>query len=340
MRSRSRRARGRLRRVLVRLGVAAAVLAVSAVGLAVWRADSYDRRIQRLPEALPSRAAPPAAAEAGQNWLLLGSDLRGVPARDKWRPGGRARADTIMVLHLPPDERHAYVISIPRDLWTDIPGHPRAKINAAFAHGGPRLMAQTVQQLAGIRLDHVVAVDFAGFARMTDALGGVDIYLDAPIHDPSNGWSWPAGRNHLDGARALRFVRERKGLSGSDLDRVRRQHAFLRAMAAKAVDGGTLRNPVKLDAFLRAASESVAVDDRTGLGTLRSLALRLARIGPDRVTFATLPTGPSAWIGGQNVLLPDPRRGRELFAALAAGRLREHVRRNGLATEIDLSRPS
>ncbi|WP_344956721.1 LCP family protein [Actinomadura miaoliensis] len=342
MKSWSRRAGGgRLRRVLVRLGVAATVLAVVAFGVAVWRADSYDRRIQRLPEALPSHAARPAAAdEPGQNWLLLGSDLRGVPARDKWRPGGRARADTIMLLHLPPDGRHAYVISIPRDLWTDIPGYPRAKINAAFAHGGPPLLAQTVQRMAGIRLDHVVAVDFAGFARMTDALGGVDVYLDAPIHDPSNGWSWPAGRNHLDGAKALRFVRERKGLSGSDLDRVKRQHAFLRAMADKAIDGGTLSNPVKLDAFLRAASESVAVDARTDFGTLRSLAMRLARIGPDRVTFVTLPTGPSAWIGGQNVLLPDRQRGKELFDALAGGRLREHVRRHGLETDVDLSRPS
>ncbi|MBX6770019.1 MAG: LCP family protein, partial [Actinomadura rubrobrunea] len=294
-----------------------------------------------LPGALPPGGARHAADDdPGHTWLLLGSDLRGVPTREKWRPGGRARADTIMLLHMPDGGRRAYVISIPRDLWIGIPGYRHAKINAAFAHGGAGLLARTVQDMSGIRIDHVAAIDFAGFARMTDALGGVDVYLDQPIYDPSNGWSWPAGRNHLDGAAALRFVRERKGLSGSDLDRVKRQHAFLKAMAAKAVDGGTLSNPLKLDAFLRAASASVAVDSRAGFGTLRSLAMRLADIGPHRVTFVTLPTGPSAWIDGQNVLLPDPERSAALFEALSAGRLGEFVRSHGLETELDLSRPS
>ncbi|MEW2359310.1 LCP family protein [Spirillospora sp. NPDC029432] len=329
---------GRHARSLRILGVMLAAGLLAAVGvtaLAEWRGGTYDRRIQRIPDALPHGSDVRPVEDPGQNWLLIGSDLRGVPAADKWRPGGRARADTIMLLHMPERGGRAYVISIPRDLWVDVPGQEKSKINAAFAAGGSRLLTRTVEDFSGVRIDHVAAVDFAGFKAMTDALGGVEIHLDRPIHDPSNGWSWPAGRNLLDGEEALRFVRERKGLSGSDLDRIERQQAFLTALAEKAADSGTLTSPWKLDAFLRAASGSLAVDSGTEFGTLRSLAARLARIGPERVSFATLPTGGSAWIGDQNVLLPDPEARDGLFEALREGRLDGHLDRHDLETEID-----
>ncbi|GAA3937889.1 hypothetical protein GCM10023085_19030 [Actinomadura viridis] len=314
--------------------VVVALVALGVVGLADWRAGVYDRDIQRLPDALPSDSGDRPAPDPGENWLLIGSDLRGVPAERKWRPGGTARADTIMLLHVPEDGGdRAYVISIPRDLWVDIPGRDRGKINSAFAAGGSRLLAETVEALGGVRVDHVAAVDFTGFKAMTDALGGVEVHLDRPIHDPTNGWSWPAGRNRLDGEDALRFVRERKGLPGGDLGRVRRQHAFLMAMAEKASDSGTLTNPFKLDAFLRAAVRSLAMDAGTEFGTLRALALRLARIGPGGVSFVTLPTGPSDWIGDQNVLLPDERAGDDLFDALLDGELDRHLDRHDLETD-------
>jgi LCP family protein required for cell wall assembly len=227
------------------------------------------------------------------------------------------------------------VISIPRDLWVQMPGRDRGKINSAFAAGGSRLLSETVEALSGVRIDHVAAVDFTGFKAMTDALGGVEIHLDEPIHDPSNGWSWPAGRNLLDGEEALRFVRERKGLSGSDLDRIGRQQAFLLALGEKASESGTLTSPWKLDAFLRAASGSLAVDAQTDFATLRSLAARLARIGPERVSFVTMPTGGSAWVGDQNVLLPDPEARDGLFDALLDGRLEGYLERHDLENEID-----
>lgn len=307
--------------MLARCTLAAAALVLLASALAAWRAGDYDRRIQRLPDALPADPSTRPVEDPGENWLLVGSDLRGVPAEGKWRPG-RARSDTIMLLHVPENGRRARVVSIPRDLWVEIPdGGPDAKINAAFSRGGPALLTATVEGLTDLRIDHVAVLDFAGFERMTDALGGVRITLDRPIHDPTNGWSWPAGVNHLDGQSALRFVRERKGLSGSDLDRVERQQLFLRAMAEKAASSGTLRNPFKLDAFLRAASESLAVDSATEFGTLRALATRLARIGPDRVDFATMPNGSSSWIDGQSVVLQDRERAERFFTRLRSGSL-------------------
>ncbi|MFI0352130.1 LCP family protein [Actinomadura sp. 9N407] len=329
---------GRHARSLRVLGILLGIgllLGLGVTALAEWRTGTYDRSIQRLPDALPHDSGVRPVQDPGQNWLLIGSDLRGVPAADKWRPGGRARADTIMLLHMPERGGRAYLISVPRDLWAEIPGRDRGKINSAFAAGGSRLLAETVEALSGVRIDHVAAVDFTGFKAMTDALGGVEIHLDQPIHDPSNGWSWPAGRNVLDGEEALRFVRERKGLSGSDLDRIRRQQAFLLALGKKAADSGTLTSPWKLDAFLRAASGSLAVDSQTEFGTLRSLATRLARIGPERVSFVTMPTGGSAWIGDQNVLLPDPESRDGLFDALRDGRLEGYLERHDLENEID-----
>jgi LCP family protein required for cell wall assembly len=334
-RSLSRRGGSTGLRLLAGFVIAGVTLGLAVAGLGAWRTGSYDDDIQRLPDALPSDSSSRPVADPGQNWLLIGSDLRGVPAADKWRPGGGAHADTIMLLHLPEGGGRAYVISIPRDLWVRVPGRDEAKINEAFAQGGSRLLAETVEAVGGVRLDHVAAVDFAGFKAMTDALGGVEIHLDRPVHDPSNGWSWPAGRNHLDGAEALRFVRERKGLTGGDLGRVQRQHAFLKALAEKATGSGLMTNPLKLDAFLRAASGSLAVDSETEFGTLRAMMLRLARIGPDRVSFVTLPTGSSAWIRDQNVLLPDEEDTEELFDALLDGELEEFLERHDLETDLD-----
>ncbi|WP_225992819.1 LCP family protein [Actinomadura rudentiformis] len=302
------------------LALAGAVLFFAASALTAWRTASYDRNIQRLPDVFPEQRTSRPVPDPGQNWLLIGSDLRGDATEEKWRPG-RARSDTIMVLHVPEGGHRAYVVSVPRDLWVEIPGWRHAKINVAFSRGGPALLTETVEELSGLRIDHVAVVDFAGFERMTDALGGVEIRLEQPIYDPTNGWSWPAGVNHLDGESALRFVRERKGLSGSDLDRVRRQQLFLRAMAEKAASTGTLRNPFKLDAFLSAASESLAVDSGTEFDTLRALALRLARIGPGRITYLTMPNGSSSWIDGQSVVLQDRERADRLFARMRSGSL-------------------
>jgi LCP family protein required for cell wall assembly len=330
-----RKRRRRRIRLLTGVVAAAVALGLAAAGLASWRTGSYDRNIQRLPDALPRDLPARPPDDPGQNWLLVGSDMRGVPAAEKWRPGGGAHADAIMLLHMPERGGRAYVISFPRDLWVEIPGYRRAKISESFEYGAARLLAETVESISGVRLDHVAAIDFTGFKAMTDALGGVDIHLDSPIHDPSNGWSWPAGRNHLDGDEALRFVRERKGI-GSDLERVRKQqHVFLRALGEKAADSGIMTNPWKLDAFLRAATGSLAVDSETEFGTLRTLALRLARIGPDRVTFVTLPIGASAWIRDQNVRMPDEKGTEGLFEALNDGDLGDYVAQHDLKTEFD-----
>ena len=144
------------------------------------------------PFAAARRGRPQKLADGTLNILLLGSRLarpgRPVERRAQWR------TDTIVIMHIPASHDQAYLISIPRDLWVHVPESPdgqngdtMAKINAAYAWGGLPLMVQTVEEYTGVRMDHVALIDFAGFVKVTDALGGVDMNVDqtiTSIHQP------------------------------------------------------------------------------------------------------------------------------------------------------------
>src|SRR5690606_11587247 len=115
------------------------------------------------------------------NILLAGSDARtdgrgttGAGKGDAWKRGGQ-RSDTIMILHITGDRKSAYLISVPRDSWVNIPGRGMNKINAAYSFGGPPLYIQTIEELTGLRMDHLAVIDWTGFQALTDALGGVEM---------------------------------------------------------------------------------------------------------------------------------------------------------------------
>ncbi|GAA4938414.1 LCP family protein [Streptomonospora halophila] len=331
-RSRHRR-RHRARSVALSALAAVVVLVAATGGVALWRTETYDDNIERIVGALPSNRAS-AEADPGENWLLVGSDLRGDATVGKWR-SGESGSDVIILLHMPEDSERAFAVSFPRDAWVEVPGHGNAKINDAYRQGGPRLLVRTVEELSGVAIDHFAALDFHGFERMVDALGGVTLDLPHAIHDPTNGWHWPAGENHMDGEEALRFVRERKGLSGSDIDRVERQQVFLNAMAEKAAESDLASDPQRLDRLLTAASESMAVDDQADAATLRAAALRLLDTGPERMTFATLAVTEPAWIDGRNVLRLDESVNDGLFEALEEDRLQAYIDKHGLANDAE-----
>lgn len=326
--------RRRYRGVIITLAVIGLLVAAAGYAVPAWRQSTYDRNVKRLDGALPPSSAARPPVDPGQNWLLVGSDLRGVSTPEKWQ-AGKSDSDAIMLLHLPESRERAYIISIPRDSWVNVPGYGMAKIKNAFSAGGPRLLIQTVEQLTAVHIDHVAAIDFQGFKQMTDALGGVEIDLKYPVQDPTNAWSWPAGPNRLNGDEALQFVRERKGLPGADVDRVKRQQAFIKAMAEKAVSTGTLTNPVKLDGFLQAVSRAVAIDDTADFGTLRGLGLRLASVGTDKITFVSVPVGSTAWVGEQNVVLLNQTVSAGLFEAVRTDRIGDYVEQHGLSNEVD-----
>lgn len=314
--------RPRIRLLLVVVGVAM-LLVAGAGGLFLERQRAYDQNIQRIPGAFPAEPARPARVPGrAQNWLLVGSDRRadqGTTGQDAeeplWRYGAQ-RADTIMLVHLPADRKRIYLVSFPRDAWTPIQGHGNAKLNAAFSFGGPPLLIATMERLTGVRVDHFAILDFEGFRSMTDALGGVTVRVARTVRDPARKVVWPAGSHHLDGARALDFVRQRRNLPGGDLGRIRRQHAFLKALAGQVVDKGTLANPLKLNAFLEASTRSVSVDESLAISGLRSLALQFRSVRASDLVFVTAPVAGTGTEGRQSVVYLDRAKGRRLYQAL------------------------
>ncbi|SNQ46875.1 putative transcriptional regulator [Frankia canadensis] len=319
-----------------------AVLATSVAGWVVLTV--YDRNISRADIGLPHTDVrrPPAVPAGTENWLLVGSDVR--TGSDAAKVGG-ARSDTMMIAHLDADGRTT-IVSVPRDLYLPIPAYTDAdgkrhrarhdRVNSAFNSGGPALLVATLEQLTGIRLDHYAEVDFGGFQRMTTAIGGVDVCLTPSpyveplvldngrrvratnLNDPSSGFVGHPGTNHLVGAQALAFVRQRHGFIDGDLSRIHRQQAFLAAVFRKVTSNDVLLSPAKLTSFLDALTHSTVLDRGTDLADLRRLADRLRGMDAGAVTFATVPVT-------SQVSYPafyfhyDPAAVRDFFARIMGG---------------------
>jgi LCP family protein required for cell wall assembly len=264
----------------------------------------------------PTKAPDALKAE---NFVLIGSDTRagasGVGTGGSHVQG--ARSDTTIILHISAHGSAATLVSIPRDSYVQIPacvigpqGQTSApqmnKFNAAFAIGsqynneyGPACTVHTIETLTGISIDHFAVVDFTGFKRMVNELGGVQMCVATPLDDPivhgTDGWHGtnlhlPAGdRVQIDGDQALALMRARYALDGGgDLPRIKRQQQFLAAMVRKATSSSLLTNPFKLQSFLSAAASSLTTDG-FGLGTMRDLAGALHKTGAGAVHLLTVP---------------------------------------------------
>ncbi|HEY8478492.1 MAG TPA: LCP family protein [Spirillospora sp.] len=332
----SRRKR-RWPRVLIAIGVFVALVVAGLGGLVWQRQSSYNGNIDRIKGVMPGTDRPGPNVKGTENWLLVGSDSREQNTTGQggqvWKPG-RQRTDTIMLLHLPADRKKAYIVSFPRDSWVEVPGYGHQKINAAFSYGGPKLLIQTVENLTGIRIDHFGAIDFEGFKAMTDALGGVTVNIRHSVYDPARKKYWAAGRQKLNGEEALLFVRQRYNLPNGDFDRIKRQQAFLGALAKQAADRGTLTNPIKLDRFLSALTRSISVDEGVTAGHLRSLALSMRGVRASDVVFMTTPHRGTGTRARQSVVFLDPARCKALFEAVKTARMAEYVRQNGGANGL------
>ena len=159
-------------------------------------------------------------------------------------------SDTLMLMHVSADRSRVTVVSIPRDSWVDIPGHGMSKINAAYGDGGPKLMVQTVEQATGLTVNDYVEVNFLGFVKVIDALGGVNICLPEPVDDPYSGLQLSAGVHHVDGITALAYARDRHSFASSDLARIQDQQKLMSSALTSAIHSGLLANPVKLSSFI------------------------------------------------------------------------------------------
>lgn len=298
-----------------RIGVTLLVLVVLLVGLGVW----VDSRLNRV-DALADYEGRPAATP-GADWLIVGSDSRqGLDeARRRELGTGQAagrRADTMMLLHIPRGTGKPVLVSLPRDSYVPIPGRGRNKLNAAYAFGGPQLLARTVEQVTGIRLDRYMEVGFDGFASVVDAVGGVQICPDKAMRDPMAGLNVKAGCQVVASKQALAYVRTRAGGRG-DLDRVERQQEFLGSLIKKSTSPATVLNPFRSVPLLLRGTEAVAVDQAAHVWNLIRFPFAMRDISSGGGVSTTVPVAGTATIGGAgSVVQWDRQRAIALFEAL------------------------
>lgn len=307
------------------------LLAATGTGYALL--NRYDGNIQRIGGVLADDQPDPGARDA-RNVLIVGSDSRDeLSDAEDFQGAGEdfvtgQRSDVIILAHLYGDSDQAQLVSIPRDSWVDVPAFAdpltgaavparQEKINKAFFDGGPALLVATVEQLAGVRIDHYLQVDFTGFRSMVDELDGVDICLSRPARDVVSGIDLDAGRHTLSGEQALSFVRQREGFARADIDRIQRQQRLLGSMVRKMLSAGTLLNPLKLNGLLEAATRSLQVDEDLTLDELRQLATRFRTMDAGGIGFVTVPISDiNALRDRQSVVLLDDVAAGELFDQL------------------------
>jgi LCP family protein required for cell wall assembly len=228
-------------------------------------------------------AAPPArkaAAKDAQNILFIGSDSRTTVAD--------GRSDVIVLMHVAADRKTVTLVHFPRDLYVSVPGHGKDKINAAFAYAGAPLLVQTLQNLVGVPIDHVAIVGFEGFKRMTDAVGGVNVYVEE-AGSSSPQYTFHKGYQLMNGDTALAFVRERHALSEGDISRGKRQQAFIKALLLKSLSKDVLTNPLRLAQFVDAGTKNLTVDNSFSLADMRSEAFGLRTLRGSDISFITAP---------------------------------------------------
>jgi LCP family protein required for cell wall assembly len=228
-----------------------------------------------------------------------------------------SNSDTMMLVHVSGDRSRVTVVSIPRDSWVSIPGHGMNKINAAYGFGGPKLMVQTVEQATGLTINDYTEVDFLGFVKVIDALGGVNICLPQAVDDSYSGLRLPAGLHHVDGVTALAYARDRHSFATSDLARIQDQQRLLSSALSEAIHSGLLANPVRLSAFLSAAMSAVTVDQGFNVS---ALADQMRGISSQDVTFTTVPLANADYQTptGALAVLWNGAAASQIFQALAS----------------------
>jgi LCP family protein required for cell wall assembly len=287
-------------RVLKWVASGLAVLILVSAGGAWWAFRHYDAQIDRITLPGLGTTKPAKPTNGGQTFLLVGSDNRaGANAEGTGFVAGE-RSDTMILVHLFGKSENVELVSFPRDAWVEIPtykdpksGRTKAahhsKLNSAFSQGGPALLIATLEHLTKMRIDHYLQVDFTGFKRMVNEVGGVDVCLTKKAVDHFSGINLSAGHHHISGDVALAFVRQRHGLPQGDIDRIARQQQFIGSLVNKVLSKGTLLDPFKLTGFLDAATSSLKVDEGLKAGDLKKLALRMRHFSSHGVLFTTVP---------------------------------------------------
>jgi polyisoprenyl-teichoic acid--peptidoglycan teichoic acid transferase len=315
------------RRLLPKILIGVSVLLVAVIGAGLLYAATIDRSVTRninrgveLPTDPSSVRPPKEAQETGTlNYVLLGSDSRD-PGNE-----GNGRSDTMMLVHLNAKRTKAYIVSFPRDMYVNIPGYGKNKINAAFAFGGAPLAVRTLENLTGVRMDHVVLIDFDGFIRLTEDLHGVTVTNKTAF--TSHGFDYPKGKITVAGEEALWFVRERHQLPGGDLDRAENQRNVIKAIVQKGLSAKVISDPVTFTTFIGNVAKHLTVDNELSNGEIRRTALSLRLSAKDIELLQAPISGFGTSRDGQSIDVVDTAKLAELSTALKKDKLSEYLKK-------------
>jgi len=296
------------------------IIALLVVVILIFTGAMYFYLNSKLTRAnvLVDYAGRPVAG-AGANWLITGDDSRQglTPQQQRELATGKAssitgaRSDTIMLLHIPSNGLPPTLISIPRDSYVSIPGYGMNKINAAFAFGGPKLLAQTLQNATGLQINHYMGIGFGGLVNVVDAVGGVRMCIPQNLNDPASGLHLKKGCQTLDGAQALGFVRTRHLFATQDLQREQDQRAFVKALLSKMTSTGNLINPFAVIPAAVGSADALTVDSGTQLYQLAQVAFALRH--PETTT---MPIGSEPLLAVGDVVIWNQAEAQQLFHAL------------------------
>ena len=315
-----------LRRAIIATLVFLVVMGVGITALVIGVQAHLSGQVDRIDGVFTGLDNRPAhasgAAGSAMNILVMGTDRRsdeqttGTEATAaEWVPGAQ-RTDTIMILHIDADRRAASLISIPRDSWVYVPGYGMNKVNAAFSFAGPSLAIETIERMTGIRIDHLAVVDWDGLEKITDALGGVTLTVPKTIEDPANHVVWTKGRQTLNGAQALLYVRQRYGLPNGDFDRIRRQQAYLLALTRSGLRRLGSHSPFGIYDLLNAVTSNISVDSGWSVGSMRSMLLDLRSMKASDLTMLTAPVSGTGYEGAQSVVYLNWAENSKLWNAV------------------------
>jgi LCP family protein required for cell wall assembly len=326
LRERQRSPLRRFVKVLVILGVIFGLIAGGyAIFVKVYLAGALDAAKDDS-----IRAIDPLPPGQSYNILVLGSDARDVLDRSQRNErefsgsGGGHLADTILLIHVPADQKSATILSFPRDLKVRIPGKSGFhKVNSAYSGdkkhgvGGPDLMMNTIRGLTGLKIHHYIEVNFSSFQKIVDALGGVRLCPKEAYKDKQSGLILKkAGCQEFNGRLALGYVRMRKSDPRGDFGRIERQQEFIRVLMQKVKSIGFLTDPPRLFKTVDAIKKGVKTD-YIGLkeGELRGIANKLAGFKQSNVDFRVVPSH-SAFQNGVSYVIEETAKARKLYEAL------------------------
>ena len=334
-------------RVVRVIATVAAVAVVLGTGVAWGKVRSFEDGIFHV--------FAPSLGQGGDDGaidiLLVGMDSRtdahGNPlsaqelATLKAGDETASNTDTIILLRIPNDGKSATAISIPRDTYVSAPGLGKTKINGVYGQtkeekrvslvesgvaaaeaeaegteAGREALIKTVADLTGVTVDHYAEIGLLGFSLITDALGGVNVCLKAPVFEPLSGADFPAGWQKLNGPQALSFVRQRHDLPRGDLDRVVRQQVVMASLAHQVISGKTLSSPATMNRLQQAIQRSVVLSSGWDI---MDFVNQLQKLAAGKIAFATIPVlDESGWSddGMHSVVRVDPHQVQDWVAGL------------------------